>query len=227
MLRSLLVLPLLALPLAAIAQQQPSPVRPLFVQDVRDRGVPLADNGRDMLPEAEARKLPVVSGTEIYAHDVVRRAQVAQLLHDGKLKTAEDFSDAALIYQHGSTEDDYLLAHVFAMEALAKGDASARQLAALTLDRYLQRAGKKQIFGSQYLDAQYAFSLQHQDDKNVDQQSKSIPAGKQTLEPYNQTLLPDSLRADFCVVPLKQQTDYIAKANAGKALDTPSVQHCQ
>jgi hypothetical protein len=220
------VLSLLALPVCAMAQDQPSPVRPLFVQDVRDRGVPLADNGHDMLPEAEAKKLPVVSDSEMYMHDAARRAQVAKLLQDGKLKTAEDFYDAALIFQHGSTADDYLLAHVLAMDAMAKGDTSARALAAVTLDRYLQRAGKKQIFGTQYLDARYAFSLQHPDDKNLDEELKAIPDSKQTLEPYDQTLLPDAIRADFCVVEKKKQADYITAANAGQTLETPSVENC-
>jgi hypothetical protein len=200
-----------------------------MVQDQRERGLPLADNGHGLLPEAEAKKLPVVSSKDMGTHDIARRAEAAKLLSDGSLKTAEDFFDAALIYQHGSTADDYLLAHVLAIDALAKDNTKRqyRNLAALTLDRYLQIAGKKQIFGTQYLTAQYAFILQHPNDKNLDQDLKAIPDAKQTLEPYDQTLLPDAIRADFCIPPQKQQTDYISAVNSGKTEDMPNVLHCQ
>jgi len=224
-----MLLPLLALPLTALAQEPAPPIRQLFVQDQRERGVPYADNAHDMLPEAEARKLPTVSDTDMGQHDVARRAQTLKLLQDGKLKTAEDFREAAMIFQHGSLPDDFLLAHVLAVDAIAKGDTSAhtRGLAAVTLDRYLTWSGKQQIFGTQYNDARFAFSLQHPNDKNLDADQQAIPASSQTLEPYNKTLLPDALRADFCVPPQKQQTDYITAANAGKSVDLPNVQHCQ
>jgi mannose/fructose/N-acetylgalactosamine-specific phosphotransferase system component IIB len=226
MLKFVRALSLLALPVCAIAQQPQSPVRQIFVQDQRDRGVPYADNGQDMLSEAAAKNLPVVSGKDIFTHDAARRAQVATLLHDGMLKTAEDFREAAIIFQHGSTADDYLLAHVLAIEAMAKGDTRAREIAAVTLDRYLQSAGKQQIFGTQYLDARYAFTLQHLHDKDLDQEVKAIPDSKQTMEPYDRALLPDALRADFCVPPQQQQTDYITAVNSGKTAHLPGVEHC-
>jgi hypothetical protein len=200
-----------------------------MVQDQRERGIPYADDGHSLLPNAQASKLPTVSDQEMGTHDVARRAEAAQLLAAGKLTTAEDFFDAALIFQHGTTPNDYLLAHVLAIDALAKDNTKRqyRNLAALTLDRYLQSAGKKQIFGTQYLTAQYAFILQHPDDKNLDQDLKLVPASQQTLEPYDQTLLPDTLRADFCIPPQKQQLDYITATNAGKPADLPNVTHCQ
>ena len=219
-------LSLILLSASSFAQQPLSPVRSIFVQDQRDRGNPLADNGRDTLSAADAKKLPHVSDEEMYTRDIARRKQVAALLHDGKLQTAEDFFYAALVFQHGSTADDYLLAHVLAMDALAKGDTGGRELAALTLDRYLQAAGKKQVFGTQFSDARYSFSLQHPDDKNLSEELKAIPASKQTLEPYDQKLLPDSLRADFCVPSQKQQNDYISAANSGENVDLPTVKHC-
>ena len=212
-----------------MAQDQVSPrIRQLYVQDQRERGIPYADNGHDMLSEAEAKKLPVISDEEMGTHDIARRAEAATLLHDGKLETAEDFYEAALIFQHGSSADDYLLAHVLAMDAMVKDDTNPRyrNMAALTLDRYLQRAGKKQIFGTQYLTTQYSFILQHPDDKNLNEELKAIPDSKQTLEPYDQTLLPDAIRADFCIPSQKKQTDYIAAANSGKTVDLPNVTHC-
>ena len=175
----------LALPLAALAQQNAPTIRQLFVQDQRERGVPYADNAHDMLPEAEARKLPTVSDTDMGQHDLTRRAQAFALLQAGQLKTAEDFRDAAMIFQHSSIPDDFLLAHILAVDAVAKGDTSpfTRWLTAATLDRYLAWSGKQQIFGTQYNDARFAFSLQHPDDKNRDADEQAIPASSQTLEP--------------------------------------------
>jgi hypothetical protein len=219
---------ILALPLSAAAQQDVPRIRQLMVQDQRERGIPLADSGHGMLSDAEAKKLPVVSNQEMSTHDMARRAEAVKLLSDGQLHTAEDFFDAALIFQHGSTPDDYLLAHVLAIDALAKDNTKRqfRNLAALTLDRYLQSTGKPQVFGTQYLSAQYSFILQHPADKTLDHDLKGIPESKQTLDPYNQTLLPDALRADFCVPPQKQQTDYITAVNSGKTEDLPNVEHC-
>ncbi|MGA7155654.1 MAG: hypothetical protein WBY53_02340 [Acidobacteriaceae bacterium] len=228
MLKSLCILSLLALPLAAAAQQPIPRIRQLYIQDQRDRGIPYAANGHDLLSEADAKKLPVVSDNNMGTHDMARRAEALKLLQIGALHTAEDFSDAAMIFQHGSTPDDFLLAHVLAIEAIARGDTSAHALglAAVTLDRYLQWSGKKQIFGTQYLPAQFAFSLQHPNDKNLDQELKKIPASNQTLQPYNQTLLPDAIRADFCVPPQQQQLNYITAANSGKPVDLPQRKNC-
>jgi hypothetical protein len=227
MLKFWCVLSLCTSPIFAVAQERVPIMRPIYVQDQRDRGVALADNGRDMLSKADAKKLPDLTWDEINKRDAARRTQVAALLRDGKLTTAEDFHDAAFIFQHGATAEDYLLAHVLAMDAMAKGDASARWIAAATLDRYLQEAGKKQVFGTQYSDEKYAFYVQHRDDKNLDEEMKAIQDPKQTLEPYDQTLVPDSVRADFCVPEQKRQTEYISAANAGQKIDLPRVKGCE
>jgi hypothetical protein len=88
---------------------------------------------------------------QMSANDALRRKRVHQLLDEGALRTARDFSDAAIIFQYGQEPDDYLLAHVLALIAVAKGDKNGREIAAITLDRYLQSIGQSQIFGTQYL----------------------------------------------------------------------------
>ena len=67
--------------------------------------------------------------------DEERRSQTRKLLADGQLHTAEDFTRAAFIFQHGSTPDDFLLAHILAMIAAAKGDEDALWIGTATLDR--------------------------------------------------------------------------------------------
>jgi hypothetical protein len=202
-------------------------MRALFVEDQRDRGVPLADNGHDTLPKAEADKLPTLKWEQIDKRDEYRRKLVRSLLDQGRVQTAEDFYDAAFIFQHGQQPSDYLLAHILATEAIALGDRSAIWISAATLDRYLQSSGQKQIFGTQYSDEKYAFYLQHRGDKNLVDELKAFTGSKQTLEPYDETLLPEYIRHDFCVPETTAQHAYIDAVNAGKSPKFPHVEDCK
>lgn len=78
-----------------------------------------------------------------------RIIKVKRLLVGGGIGIGSDYRKAAFILQHGSSEEDFLLAHTLAVVALAKGDAEAVWIAAATLDRYLQSVGKAQIYGTQ------------------------------------------------------------------------------
>jgi hypothetical protein len=82
--------------------------------------------------------------------DRKREARVRELYEAGSLRTGKDFYRAAMVLQHASRPEDYLLAHEFCLAALAKGDQAARWLAAATEDRYLMNVGRPQRFGTQY-----------------------------------------------------------------------------
>ena len=110
--------------------------------------------------------------------DPKRREQTKRLLARGELHTGKDFEEAAFLFQHGDTANDYLLAHTLAMVAVSKGDATAIWIAAATLDRYLEKTGQKQVFGTQYSgDAQNQW----------------------TQEPYDRELVSDALREQLGV----------------------------
>lgn len=168
----------LAVTVAPLSAQQPAPAAPsiheLFDQDQADR------HGIMNAPPERWR--------EVTAHDSVRREQARQLLAAGAVRSGEDFEDASVIFQHGSTPADYLEAHVLAMAALAKGDTGAAWIAAATLDRYLQSVKQPQVFGTQYLWAKL----------------KPTPQGA-TQDPYDRDLLSDALRRAFCVAPQADQ----------------------
>jgi hypothetical protein len=116
--------------------------------------------------------------------DAKRRQQTRQLLAKGALHTGKDYEEAAFVFQHGDSSNDYLLAHTLAMVAVSKGDATAIWIAAATLDRYLEKIGQKQIFGTQY----------------------SLKDGKQwTQEPYDRELVSDALRRQLAVPTQAQQ----------------------
>ena len=116
--------------------------------------------------------------------DEERRAQTRTLLAEGQLHTSEDFTRAAFVFQHGNTPDDFLLAHTFAMVAAAKGDEEALWIGTATLDRYLHATGKPQVFGTQ---------IKEKADHTA------------TLEPYNRSLVSDTLRRELGVQPIAAQ----------------------
>jgi hypothetical protein len=139
----------------------------------------------------------------------IRKQQVRTLLTNGGLKTGEDFYDAAFIFQHGETADDYLFAHVLAMDAVVKGYDTAKWIAAATLDRYLQIIHQPQVFGTQY----------PLDPNKPHPTEDTTPEGRfkgRTQQSYNDMLLPDSLRTDFCVASRNQQKQVLAFMDTGK-----------
>ena len=107
------------------------------------------------------------------AEDAARRQQVKALLDAGALRTATDLHSAALVYQHGDTAQDYLMAHTLAVAALGEDSTKSPWLAAATLDRYLHKIGQPQIYGTQTM----------------------IRRGEPpTNEPFDYALIPDSIR---------------------------------
>jgi hypothetical protein len=138
----------------------------------------------DQKPRQNPAELTPEKWVVINREDAERRIQTAKLLADGQLHTAEDFNRAAFIFQHGSTSDDYLLAHTLAMIAAAKGDEGSLWIGTATLDRYLQSVGKPQIYGTQFK-----------------------PGKDASQEPFNRNLISDSLRRELGVPSLSKQLE--------------------
>src|SRR6185295_12018905 len=82
-----------------------------------------------------------------------RLARVRELYSAAALTTGADWLHAALILQHSSEPDDYLLAHEMCVAALAEGESGGRWLVAATEDRFLMSIGRRQRFGTQYVPA--------------------------------------------------------------------------
>jgi len=190
-------------------------MRQLYVQDQRDRGVILTDTGEDPPPGSTQQAPAAVDQPTLIRNDAKRRDQVRALLAAGSVITAQDFHDAAYIFQHSQNADDYLLAHILAIEAVVKGDASSKWIAAATLDRYLQQIGQKQVFGTQYSDEKFAYYLQHKADPDLNEKIATI-GDKYTQQPYNDLLIPDPLRLDFCVPQRAQQTLNLQEFDQGR-----------
>ncbi len=123
--------------------------------------------------DQRVRSIEPINWDIVSKSDTQRREQTRKLLAKGALHTGHDYEEAAFIFQHGQSPDDYLLAHTLAMVAVSKGDAGALWIATATFDRYLQRIGQKQIYGTQYgSDATHPWNQ----------------------EPFNRDLVSDALR---------------------------------
>lgn len=86
----------------------------------------------------------------IVPRDAARLARVKQLYHGQALQSGLDYFHAAMVLQHSSSADDYLLAHEFCIVAISLGAEQAKWLAAASEDRFLQKIGRLQRFGTQW-----------------------------------------------------------------------------
>ncbi len=175
-------------------------IHQLFLEDQSDRG-PTGNTG---------------PSDQIALRDAKRLARAKELLQSGALVSGDDFHDAAFIFQHSLKPDDYLMAHVLATAAIAKGDKRSLWIAAASLDRYLQSTGKPQIFGTQYASKSFFYFTQHPvnpDLNNPDAKDTTI-----SQEPYDSSRISDSVRRTFCVVDLDTQKKNVAALNEHKPL---------
>lgn len=118
--------------------------------------------------------------------DKERATTVVQILAEGKIKTAEDFYNAALIFQHDSSPDDIKLALSLATISarLAPEHPAPKWLAAAAWDRYMMWKNLPQWYGTQ---SQY-----------------SKETGKTTLYPVLPGAVTDAERTEAQVPPLSK-----------------------
>ncbi len=184
---------------SSVSSTQPAPAKTVHQ---------LYDEDQDDLPGPAHGNVSKITEQEYIPRLEQRKNQIRVMLAEGTIKTGEDFYYASFIFQHGTTADDYLFAHVLAMDAVVKGYDTAKWIAAATLDRYLQMIKQPQIFGTQYpLDPNLPHPPQ---DPHL-----AILTGR-TLEPYNSGLVPDSVRTDFCVPSIAQEKDNVAVFNTNQ-----------
>lgn len=86
---------------------------------------------------------------KVELRDEQRRKRVAEIFAEGCFATAQDFANAALVYQHGVVPEHYFQAFLWAKRAMDLGDVSQRGLMQMAIDRYLVGIGHKQLYGRQ------------------------------------------------------------------------------
>lgn len=157
--------------------------------------------GQDMAKIAAADQADRTSGTNKIDWDVVgkrddaRRAQVMQLLDSGQMRTAEDFSNAALVFQHGDSVRDTQLALALATVASRMDPSSrdARQLMADAWDRIMVRSGKPQWYGTQFV--------------------RSKTTGKWELYPIDPNVVSEAQRSAMGIPTLEEDKAHLAEIN--------------
>lgn len=100
--------------------------------------------------DQDDRKTDDINWQEVNKRDSLRRARVNELLDSNKIKTANDFKNAAMIFQHGNDSTDYGKAVRLMKKAIKLDSTINKWLYAATTDRYLLSKGEPQIYGTQY-----------------------------------------------------------------------------
>jgi hypothetical protein len=90
--------------------------------------------------------------TAIGARDQARQERVQRIVAEGGARSADDYFHAAMVFQHGDTEEKIAKAHELSLKAVELDSeySSARWLAAASKDRLLMRQGKPQLYGTQF-----------------------------------------------------------------------------
>jgi len=88
----------------------------------------------------------------VSSRDAQRRVQVEEIVQAGRAKVADDWFHAAMVFQHGMTEQELARAHQFAGQALElqPDHGRAKWLFAASKDRLLMRQEKPQLYGTQF-----------------------------------------------------------------------------
>ncbi len=81
--------------------------------------------------------------SQIDAEDRQRRQIVTELIKKGLLTTADDYHNAALIFQHGENSQDYRTAFKLSVQAVQLGQPPCVSLLAQTFDRYMLATQKE------------------------------------------------------------------------------------
>ena len=87
----------------------------------------------------------------ISKNDVDRLTEVREIVESDKLYTSQDYYNAALIYQHGNSSEDFQTANELAQKAVEidPENQEANVMIAQSMDRYLLSIGKPQVYGTQ------------------------------------------------------------------------------
>ncbi|MFV0387393.1 MAG: hypothetical protein ACK5NT_01455 [Pyrinomonadaceae bacterium] len=153
--------------------------------------------------------------------DTARRKKMRKLLSSGRLKSANDFYAAAMVFHHSANIKDTKLANSLAKKSLLFSRNKAEKcragwLYAASLDRYLWLEGKPQIYGTQ----KRPIGLSIKDAIESTGNGKSLAGIKKfitilsskpviTLDPININGVTNQERLALCVPPIESPVQEI------------------
>ncbi|MES2526812.1 MAG: hypothetical protein V4598_06980 [Bdellovibrionota bacterium] len=142
--------------------------------------------------------------SDLSYRDAERRNKVSEFSRMGCLNTAEDFKNAALVFQHGSEPHDFYRSFEWSKKGIALGDISQRSMLAMALDRYLVKSGMKQLFGTQA--------------------TKDSGSPCWCLEPYEEKFS-EATRVLYTGKSIAEQSKWVTDLNAGQDCKILSCNH--
>ncbi|PLW97589.1 MAG: tetratricopeptide repeat protein [Marinilabiliales bacterium] len=125
-------------------------------------------------------------------NDSIREARVYELLEAGKVRTANDYTNAGLIFHHGEDSVAYALAVKLLTKAIEMDTAVNKWFLACATDRYLLSIEKPQIYGTHF---------KRGEDNIVFRRA------------FDSTKITDAERIEFGVETLAQQQEKIRRYN--------------
>lgn len=137
--------------------------------------------------------LPPMEQKKINGRYADRERLLIELMQNGGVHKPQDFFDAGVILTHSHAPDNQLLAHLAFTAAAFEGVTEAKHFAATSLDRYLTLSKQTSIFGTTF----------------------QIP-----YQGWHHSMSPDmndSIRAAFCIPPLKRLDELFQQEKKGIA----------
>jgi tetratricopeptide (TPR) repeat protein len=101
--------------------------------------------------DQNARKQPNIDWTILNKEDKTRRERTAQLFKEDRVKTAKDYLNAGIVFQHGSDSIDSAMAVKSFEKAIQLDETLNKWWYAAAVDRDLMRRRKPQIYGTQFV----------------------------------------------------------------------------
>jgi hypothetical protein len=160
------------------------------------QAAPLPDNAElvAMNRADQADRTGDIDWAGLDQRDKERREKVGAMLAAGTVRTARDYYNAAMVFHHGDTQDDYALAFSLATIArrLAPEHPAPKWLFAAAFDRYLVSHNMPQWYGTQ---------------------SKTDKDGRAELDPVHPQAVSEEQRVALGVPRLQDEQARIAAQN--------------
>lgn len=168
----------------------------LLLAAAAGQAAPLPDNAELIAINRadQADRAGNVDWALLHQRDQERREQVGAMLAAGAVRSARDYYNAAMVFQHGDTPDDYALAFSLATIArkLAPEHPAPKWLTAAAFDRYLVSRNMPQWYGTQ---------------------SKTHSDGRTELDPVDPKAVSEEQRVALGVPRLQDELARIAAQN--------------
>lgn len=128
--------------------------------------------------------------------DTSRRARTLEILKAGDVRTADDYLNAAVVFQHGEAIEDteLALALVTTASRIDANNKAAKVLVAQATDRILVKLGKPQWYGTQF--------------------SKNKSTGKWEMPPTDPAVISEEKRTAMGVPSLSDTKAHLDAINA-------------